>query len=478
MKKLTILILCLLLSLPLLGCQEHAAPTTEVTTVESNPITEATELVWTGYTGPKDEYIYYYTEGRDLQWEEDVLFFINSHMTDNMLLRNRSFLVNLPGVRTDSANFYNEALYQNLLAAVNTLIPQISELTDNEILQHIQIMSAMFRDVHTRVCIYEDPIYPVFFHAFHEDGQFAFYIVILPLEHEELLYMRLAAINDIPLAEVIERMRSYDGHENEYGFIRDLGEGGYSQELLSRPAALEAVGISAIGDTQVKYTLADSEGNTHDLILAAKEEYDFSQCVGTTPARALPVPYSNAATANYWYSTDLAEDTLYVRIYSFVPMEEYTYMDFSNDLSLEQRAAGQFDKIILDLRDNGGGYDALGWRSIINTLSAMKFDNFYILVDGGTYSNSMIFSAEIAYQVPDVVFVGTPTGQAPGFFAGVYENDYVMPNCGVEFTIPTTYWQTFEANEENTLMPDVVIWQTLDEYVSCKDVALEYVLHP
>ena len=478
MKKYTILVLCLLLSLTLLGCQEHTAPTTEATTIETVPVTEATELVWTGYNGPKDEYIYYYTEGRDLQWEEDVLFFINSHMTDNMLLRNRSFLVNLPGFRTDSANFYNEALYHNLLAAVNTLIPQISELTDNEILHHIQIMSAMFRDIHTRVWEYGESIYPIFFHAFYEDGQFAFYAVSLLPENEELLYMRLTAVNDIPLAEVIERMRSYSCYENEYGFTRNLAAGGSSRELLSRPGALEAVGISAIGDTQVKYTLADSEGNTHDLTLVAKESYDFSQCVGTTPARALIVPYSNAATANYWYSTDLAEDTLYVRIFSFVPMEEYTYMDFSNDLSLEQRAAGQFDKIILDLRGNGGGYDALGWRSIINTLSTMKFDKFYILVDGGTYSNSMVFSGEIAYQVPDVVFVGTPTGQAPGFFAGVYENDYVMPNCGVEFTLPTAYWQTFEANEENTLMPDVVIWQTLDEYVSCKDVVLEYVLHP
>ena len=478
MKKWTILIFCFLLSLPLLGCQEPAEPTTEETIVATDPVTEASEPTWTGYTGPKDEYIYYYTEGRDLQWEEDVLFFINSHMTDNMLLRNRSFLVNLPGVRTDSANFYDEALRRNLVAAVNTLIPQIAELTDNEILYQIQIMSAMFRDIHTRVWEYGENIYPVFFHAFYEDGQFAFYAVSLLPEHEELLYMRLTAVNDIPLAEVIQRMRSYSCYENEYGFTRNLAAGGSSRELLSRPGALEAVGISEIGDTQVRYTLEDSEGNLHDLTLEVFEDNDFSRLVGTTPARVLSFSYANAATENYWYSTDLAEGILYVRIFSFVPMEEYTYMDFSNDLSLEHRAAGHFDKIVLDLRGNGGGYNDVGWRSIINTLSAMKFEHFYILVDGGTYSNSMIFSSEVAYLVPDVVFVGTPTGQAPGFFAGVYEGDYVMPNSGVEFTIPTTYWQTFEASEENTLMPDVVIWQTLDEYVACKDTVLEYVLHP
>ena len=80
MKKLTILLLCFLLNLPLLGCQEHTAPTTEATTIATVPVTEAAELVWTGYTGPRDEYIFYYTEGRDRQWEEDVLFFINSQL--------------------------------------------------------------------------------------------------------------------------------------------------------------------------------------------------------------------------------------------------------------------------------------------------------------------------------------------------------------------------------------------------------------
>ena len=478
MKRSMLLFLCFALCLSLLGCQEETAPTTESVTLETETetVTEVTEPVWSGYSGPSSDYVYYYAEGRDQDWEEDVLFFADSHLTDNQLLRNRKFLVELPGLQTDSSNFYDEALHQAFLDGVNALIPEISALTDKEILYRIQMLSALFRDVHTSAYSGFEAVYPIFFHPFYEDGEFVYYAVILPKKNEKLLYTRLTAINDIPLDEIIERMRSYDSYENEYGFALDLGAGGYGNDLLSYPTTLEAVGVSEIGDTWAKYTLMDDEGNTYDLNMKATEEFNFAQCCGTSAGMALPIPYWYGSAEHYWYTTALGAGTLYVRIYSFSPEETESYMDLSNALNLESQAAGRFRKIILDLRGNHGGHQDVGWRSIINTLAAMEFDEFYILVDGSTYSNSMIFAAEVAYLIPEAVFAGSPTGEAPGFFAGMYEGDYIMPNCGVEFRIPTQYYQPFEANEENALIPDILIWPTIEDYVTSHDVVLEYVL--
>lgn len=471
---------CLLLVLVLCGCHEDTAPTTEPatepTTVETEYTTEVTEPVWIGYVSPISDYIYYYDEGRDREWEEDVIYFANSHFSDNILLRNRKFVVNMPGYQSDSRNFYREALHQDVLEAVNTLIPEISNLTDDQILYRLQMISALFRDIHTTVYEGNEAVYPIFFMPIREGEEFVFYAVILPIKNENLLYTKLTAINDIPVEEVVARLRTYVSYENEYSFYWSLAQGAYSLECLSRTMALEATGISQPGDEWAKYTLMDNVGNSYDLNMKADENIRYTSLRGTWLSHALPVPYWYGNTENYWYSTDLAASTLYVRIYSFIPEEDESYADFSNQLTVAGREAEHFDRVILDLRGNGGGYQAEGWRAIINTLGSMEFNRFYFLVDGGTYSNSMIFAAEVAYQIPDAVFVGTPTGQAPGFFAGMYEEDYVLPNYGVEIRIPTAYYQPFEANEENSLIPDVVIWTTLEDYINYTDPVLEYVL--
>lgn len=480
MRKYWQLLLCLVLIFSLIGCEQPPEPVTEPvteTTEATEPTTEVTEPVWTGYVSPKETYTYYYSEGRELQWEEDLIYFANSHFSDNILLRNRKFLVNTPMVQSDSRNFYDETLYQAVLEAVNALIPEITNLTDDQVLYRLQMISALFRDVHTTVYEGSNAIYPILFMPIREGEEFVFYAVILPSKNEKLLYTKLTAINDIPVEEVVERLRAYVSYENEYGFYGSLSQGGFSYEFLSRAMALEATGISQPGDEWAKYTLMDDGGNTYDLNMKADENIRYTSMRGTWLSEALPVPYWYGSTENYWYTTDLAASTLYVRIYSFIPEEEESYADFSNQLTIASRNAGPFNKVILDLRGNGGGYQAEGWRAIINTLGRMDPEDFYILVDGGTYSNSMIFAAEVVNQIPDAVFVGTPTGQAPGFFAGVYDEDYILPNSGMEVRIPTAYWQTFEANEENSLIPDIVLWQTIDDYVACRDVVLEYVLN-
>lgn len=481
MRKCVLLLLSALLMVSLWGCTDNSTPVTtptaesptEPSTAATEPMTEATEPVWEGYVSPSSAYTYYYTEGRDLQWEEDLIFFADSHLSNNQLLRNRLFTVSLPGVKTDAANFYDSELHTAFLEAVNALIPEIGNLTDNEILYRIQMISALFGDAHTSVYLDDGDIYPIFFMPMYEDGEWVFYTVLLPQKNEKLLFTKLIAINDYPLDTVMERIRCFDSYENEYGFIHSLSFSGSA--YLSLSSALEAAGICAVGDTWASYTLMDAEGNTYSLNIKAESELT-TRLTGIYPSNVLAIPFWYGYSENYWYTTDLGDNTLYIRISTFYLEENESYADFAGSLTVEYSKNGPFDKIIVDLRENGGGVKGEGWRSIISNLSRMEFEEFYVLVDGGTYSNSMLFASELKYQIPELQFVGSHTGEAPGFFAGLYPDDYIMPNCGVEFTVPTQYYQAFEANPENTLIPDVVIYMTISDYMSCRDAVLEYVL--
>lgn len=170
------------------------------------------------------------------------------------------------------------------------------------------------------------------------------------------------------------------------------------------------------------------------------------------------------------------EGTLYVRIDSFEVEETESYKQFSDNLSQTYRAHGQYHKIIVDLRCNGGGYQGTGFDVLIQSLVGMECDEFYVLIDGGTYSMATIFAGELVARRGDVILAGTPAGEAPGFFAGIYSEIYMMPNCGVEITVPTSYYQPFPANEANAIIPDLLIWPTLSDYQKGYDTVLYSVL--
>lgn len=478
-KYVQILVLCLAAVLLLCGCPAESAPTEATVTTEATESTETTaptQPQWLGYSSPKEEYTYYYTAGRNLEWEEDVIFFADSHLSDNQLLRNRPFLVNLPGGKTDSAVFYNEELHQEFLAAVNALIPEIGNLSDDEILWKIQMIAALFSDVHTSVYLPYDSIYPILFMPFNEDGQWVFYAAALPTAHEKLLFTELTAINGHPISEVVDAMRCFVSHENEYGLINCLAGGGYGHEYLSAPMALEATGLSPVGSKKVTYTLLDQYGLEHDIELEPWDRLSDGDMTGISLNHVLSVPYTYDTNEHYWYTTTLAENTLYIRIRSFEYESEETYMNFSGALTVESNTAGRYDKVMVDLRGNGGGHQSEGWRAIVDTLCRIQCDEYYILVDGGTYSCSILFASEIKHRRPEVSIAGMPAGEGPGFFAGIYDKDYLLPNSGVEFTVPTQYCQAFDPNEENTVIPDLTVWLTLEDYITCRDVALEYVL--
>lgn len=471
MRSLILVFLCLCL---LAGCREQPPVTTApAATTTVAPTTQTTQPVWPGYVDAKTDYTYYYSEGRELEWEEDILYFANSLLTEHLKLRNRQFVVELPNYKTDAANFYDEALQKEIITQVNLLIPEIENLTDKQIYYRLQYILGLFDDVHTRLEYYAGDYFPVLFLPFREEGETVFYAVVVPKKHKAALNARLDAINGYSVAEITEMIRPYSHAETEYGLISSLGGAGVGAEYLSFTSMLEAAGVIEPDATKAVYTLTAQDGTVHELTIHAGMDTDL---VGQWYIQTYSVPYEHYKTDNYWFREDLAENTLYVRILTFSVETIDGYRQFSDALSQAYRANGKYGKIIVDLRHNGGGYQSTGFDVLIKQLAGMDCDEFYILIDGSTYSQSTIFAGELAARRGDVILAGTPSGEAAGFFAGIYEEDYIMPNCGVEFTIPTSYHQPFPAGEDNIIVPDWLIDITLEEYVSGIDVVLETVL--
>lgn len=479
MKRIICFIISLAILICLYGChadlQNPTDPPTEpIATEPTATDPPPTEPQWPGYTGPKGEYTYFYEEERDAQWEEDVVYFANSYLGHHPLLSDRRYLIYYPSEKSDNGKFYDETLQKDFIAGINALIPEISQLTDNQIIGRMMMLLALLEDAHTGLGLPSSDLFPISFIAMYEEDEYVYYVNILPSEHEDLLFTTLVSINGYPLNDIIEQIRSIRGIENDYGLYGSCGNG-YLGGDLANNIILETLGIIDPGSSSVVYTLQMTDGTTTDLELDLVGNKRI-RYVSHTPEDAYSVSYGTASNNNYWFTTTLDNHTLFLRINSFQVDAYNDYGTLGNKLNLAYQQEDGFDKIIIDLRDNGGGYTGFGYMRLLTVLRSYDCSNIYILINSGSYSQSTFFVADVMNMLEGVTIVGTPSGQNTEFYAGMtYE--YVMPNSEIICKMPTGFCDIFPEEECGRLIPDVVIWPTIEDYLNCTDAILEYVLN-
>ena len=69
--------------------------------------------------------------------------------------------------------------------------------------------------------------------------------------------------------------------------------------------------------------------------------------------------------------------------------------------------------------------------------------------------------------------VGTPGGQPANFWGGV--QGFYLPNSGLYFQRPSTFCNNIPGDENDALMPDIIIYQTIEDYRNGIDTVLEAV---
>lgn len=467
MKKL--LSFLLILSLLLCGCTGQPEPTT----VPTAQAPTETQSVWIPYDGTSKNYVYLYEDDRERDWEEDILYFGDVYLKEYPALTHFPSRIDLGIEIVYSDEFYDPQLRQTFLDGINSLIPRIPELSDMAILYEIQRLLALLQDAHTSLWIEGEHGFPIGFQEFYEDGEYVFYVTLLPAEKSHALFTTLTGINDIPLEEVIERLRPYVSTENDY-YLLDYLSGGSSLGGLASPELLQAAGI-AEGDTVV-YNLMSEIGLPLRLKLKSQTyeelmELDFT---GHTHAGAYPEIYGEDDAA-FFYKWMENDTLMYVRINEFEYMENYTFLQFGNDIIRELREKGGAEKMVVDLRRNPGGYQFYGYSEFINALSRMEFDFLYVLIDQGSTSCSVITAGEIKKAFPDAVLVGTPAGQPANFFAGMNLTDYALPNSGVLCPMPLEYYRVLPDNHDDALMPELTVYPTIRDYLMGIDTILEAV---
>lgn len=296
--------------------------------------------------------------------------------------------------------------------------------------------------------------------AFHEypfltyefrDGVF----VVGQLGGTELVGARLDAVGGIPIARVLERVRPLVPHDNDSSLRLFRGQ------YLLNAEVLNGLGI----EPRFSFTLRGG----------SSAERTF------TPVSAAAYSRAFAGFALWPNGPAHARDRAAVTRVSLVGKVAYLaynrtteYMDTDAAALARLVAKRHVQRIVLDLRNNGGGdnHTYPGLVDRLRLLAKQQHVQIVVLAGRTTFSAAVNFLGDLE-RATRFLLVGEDSGGAPNLFGDVAPLD--LPQTGLRVEIARIWWVKSRVGARDprlTFHPDVVVEPTSAEWFAGRDPAL------
>jgi hypothetical protein len=375
------------------------------------------------------------------EWREDLTFFAHE-----VGARHANAFHTLPKRRFDS------------LVAV--LDQRLERLNGDQAYVELDQLANLIGDAHTFIALPSDtPQYPFTVRRFGTDYR----VVAVRSGSERMLGSQLLKVQGVPTASAIQRLLALTPAAENPSLRQARAEGFLSSGLI-----LHGIGITAVRDS-ARLTLRDDAGE------------EFLMTVRAVPSdSADALPWTNAFTNSPLFARHPNEAFWY----EYLPQARAIYCGFRGYDSLPIRAAGLLsqirrirpEKVIVDMRQNGGGDYQLGLRSLIEPLSRIRYMNhpgrLFVVVGTNTFSAAMANAAQFRTRT-SATLVGEPIGEKPNSFQEPRE--VRLPNSHLVVRYSTRYYR-FVSHGPNVVQPDHTVAPTWAEYRAGRDPALEWIL--
>jgi len=423
----------------------------------------------------------YSSDDRDKAWRNDL-----KYLEDNL--------------RAFHANLFYEMSEQDFDNAVSTLYDSIPSLTDNEIEIELSKIVAMIGDSHTALHLINPllaptidfPAFPYLDHLFRiyplrawwfTDGLF---VVGSTKEHTETLGTRIIQIGNKAPEEIRELVKPLIPHSTEEAIAAS------SPKYIISPEILHTFGI--IDDIEnASFTFEDREGNTFQLNLSPynlallSEEDIKNQKFAALSCKKNPLwetalmhieedsypLYLKNPFSNYWFEYLEDYKTVYFQFNVVKDMPEgKSFSSFFKEM-LDFIDHNDIDKLVIDLRLNGGGDYTIA-ESQFKNLGKHKINKegqIFTIIGRGT-DLAAIASAEFIKENTNSLFFGEGVYDTLDMY---YHNLPVyLPNSKICFVIAHGRRVFPDIGEQ--IVPDVKIAESSEDYLSGRDVILERIL--
>lgn len=275
---------------------------------------------------------------------------------------------------------------------------------------------------------------------------------------------RVAKIGVVPIQKIYERSRAYISQGESEQYVLEA-----NAYLLTFPAFLQQIGASDNAAKAV-FELVDRDGK--------KFRQEFAAVAPNNSVKWL-YPYKNAPlylrNSDKPLSFEYLKDaqTVYVNFRWYPRRAEFAR--FSNELFdfIDKNAV---QKLVIDMRDNGGGDFTRGQDFIVNKIKArqqfLTAGRLYVIAGRRTFSAGMSNTAHLINQT-NAIFVGEPTGARP---IGYMENRiFALPNSHLNANV-STLLSKFADRDTPGILPAKLIAPDWRSFAAGCDAALEWIL--
>lgn len=367
----------------------------------------------------------------------------------------------LPRLHYDLFHTLSPQEFQRRVRAIDEAAPGLSK-TEFEL--ELRKLLASVGDSHTTLAWEPEELFPVSFSRLEEG-----FIVLSAADVAiEALSMRLLAIDETPIEAVRERFAPIISHENG-AQLADL----FSQFVRS-PRFLYHLGITR-SDRVARFTFADYQGGTFTIplepvpVTRMPELVSLVDRIGYTRESA-PLYLLNSEK-RYWFEHAPERRLLYIAYNQCSEDPERPMDQFTGEIRRVLRE-GAVDRVVVDLRRNGGG-DSRVLRPLVRLLAeAAENREIYVFIGAKTYSSAVLNAIELE-QEAGAILVGSPTGGRPNHYGEVRELE--LPNLGATARYATKYFEIYEGEkgEQDAIFPDIEAPYSLAALIQKRDPAME-----
>jgi len=134
------------------------------------------------------------------------------------------------------------------------------------------------------------------------------------------------------------------------------------------------------------------------------------------------------------------------------------------------------ESLIIDLRNNFGGNSSLltPFMNYVKRCDKINRKNKLFVIIGRETFSSALLNAYFLKENTSAIFLGEPTGGKPNCY-GELER-LTLKNSGLTVCYSTKYYKIIEDDSLPSLLPDVNIALTIQNYVNNEDPCLEYII--
>jgi len=359
-------------------------------------------------------------------------------------------------------NLFFKISRDEFLAMVSLFKQKLPELNPDEFQVGLSRLIAAIGDSHTLLRPRITRAFPLMLYWFEE----GIYVINTLPEYKEILYSRITKFHNHPIENVVKAYQEIIPHENKAQIKNNI-----PQIMASAP---HLHGLNIIPDRDfLELTVETEQGKSINVKMKAIPFIGaFKGIVDMSYSEDDPLYRKNRGQF-YWFEVLENKKTVYFKYNSCRNKSSEPFSEFSKRL-LTAIQDNPVDKLVIDLRNNGGGNSNIMnpfIQELAHNQKVNQKNHLFVIIGRQTFSSAILNALDLKKKTK-AIMVGEPTGGKPNHYGEI--KFLKLPNTKMVVTYSTKYF-THAKKDTPSLMPDIPVEFSYRDYREKRDPFIEAV---